>query len=86
MMKFYGTMLCPDCLRAREALNAAGVLFEYVDITVSMKNMREFLRLRDSSRVFDEVRRAGSVGIPCFLKEDGTVLLGAKQLLEEARG
>ena len=33
MMKFYGTMVCPDCVKAREALNAAGVLFDYVDIT-----------------------------------------------------
>ena len=39
MMKFYGTMVCPDCVKAREALNAAGVLFDYVDITVSTANM-----------------------------------------------
>lgn len=86
MMKFYGTMICPDCLRAREALNAAGVLFEYVDITVSTKNMREFLRLRDSEKAFEAVRKAGSIGIPCFLKDDGTVLLDPAQLLEEAKG
>ena len=43
MMKFYGTMVCPDCVKAREALNAAGVLFDYVDITVSTANMKEFL-------------------------------------------
>ena len=35
MMKFYGTMVCKDCLEAREHLNAAGVLFDYVDISVS---------------------------------------------------
>lgn len=48
MMKFYGTMVCPDCVKAREALNAAGVLFDYVDITVSTANMKEFLYLRDT--------------------------------------
>ena len=56
MMKFYGTMICKHCVEAREALNAAGVLFEYVDITVSTKNMREFLHLRDTHKEFDEVR------------------------------
>ena len=45
MMKFYGTMVCKECLEARERLNAAGVLFDYVDISVSTGNMKEFLHL-----------------------------------------
>lgn len=86
MMKFYGTMVCKDCLEAREHLNAAGVLFDYVDISVSTGNMKEFLRLRDTRKEFDDVKKHGSIGIPCFLKDDGTVIIGASQLLKEARG
>ena len=86
MMKFYGTMVCKDCLEAREHLNAAGVLFDYVDIYVSTGNMKEFLRLRDTRKEFDDVKKNGSIGIPCFLKDDGTVIIGASQLLKEARG
>ena len=85
MMKFYGTMICQDCVNAREALNAAGVLFDYVDITVSTKNMREFLHLRDTCKEFDEVRKQGRIGVPCFLKEDGTVIVGAQTLLDAAQ-
>ena len=64
-MKFYGTMICPDCLKAREMLPAAGVEFEYVDITVSTKNMKEFLALRDTRAEFAQVRAEGRIGIPC---------------------
>ncbi len=85
MMKFYGTMVCQDCVKAREALNAAGVLFDYVDISVSTNNMREFLHLRDTRKEFDAVRKAGSIGVPCFLKDDGTVIVGAESLLAAAR-
>lgn len=85
MMKFYGTMICPHCVKAREELNAAGVLFDYIDITVSTANMKEFLRLRDTRGEFDGVREEGKIGVPCFLKEDGTLILDAETLLKEGR-
>lgn len=85
MMKFYGTMICKHCVEAREALNAAGVLFEYVDITVSTKNMREFLHLRDTHKEFDAVREQGRIGVPCFVKDDGTLILDAQTLLDAAQ-
>ena len=85
MMKFYGTIVCPDCVKAREALNAAGVLFDYVDITVSTANMKEFLYLRDTHREFDAVKKAGAIGVPCFLQEDGSVVLDPQTLLEAAQ-
>lgn len=83
MMKFYGTMICQDCLRAREALPAAGVPFDFVDITASVGNLREFMRLRDGNVAFDEARAAGHIGIPCFLKDDGTVIVGMEQFLTD---
>ena len=85
MMKFYGTMVCPDCVKTREALNAAGVLLDYVDITVSTANMKECLHRRDTRKEFDAVKKAGSIGVPCFLKEDGSVILDSRTLLEAAQ-
>ena len=85
MMKFYGTMVCPDCVKAREALNAAGVLFDYVDITVSTANMKEFLYLRDTHRELDAVKKAGAIGVPCLLQEDGSEVLDPQTLLEAAQ-
>lgn len=85
MMKFYGTMLCKDCLEAREALNAAGVLFDYVDITTNIANLKDFLRLRDGSDAFDAVRKGGSIGIPCYVMDDGSVCLDTAALLKGAQ-
>ena len=46
------------------------------------KNMKEFLALRDTRAEFAQVRAEGRIGIPCFLKEDGSIILDAKALLE----
>ena len=38
-----------------------------------MLGMKEFLRLRDSSPVFDVCRENGSIGIPAIVRGDGSV-------------
>ena len=86
MMKFYGTMICKECLEAREWLPAAGIQFEYADITVDIANMKEFLHLRDTRKEFDAVKKQGGIGIPCFVKDDGSIVIGVKNLLEETKG
>lgn len=75
MLRIYGSLLCPDCVRCKEELTAAGIEFEYLDFADSILHLKEFLKIRDSNAVFDDVRRDGSIGIPCILREDGTVLL-----------
>ena len=37
------------------------------------RNLKEFLRLRDSHPAFDRVKMLGNIGIPCFLYSDGSV-------------
>lgn len=75
MLKIYGSMLCPDCVACRENFDRAGVEYEYLDFSDNLKNLKEFLAIRDADPVFDNVRKAGSIGIPCILREDGTVTL-----------
>ena len=75
MLKIYGSMLCPDCVRCKEELAAAGVEFTYLDFADSIVNLKEFLRIRDHHRIFNEVRQAGSIGIPCIVKENGEITL-----------
>ena len=74
-MKIYGSMLCPDCVRCREELDKAGIPYEYLDFGDNLKNLKEFLAIRDGNPLFDEIRREGKIGIPCIVKEDGTVSL-----------
>lgn len=73
MLKIYGSMLCPDCLECREDLEKAGVEYEFLDFAESLKNLKEFLKIRDNSDLFDTARAEGKIGIPCIVREDETV-------------
>ena len=75
MLKIYGSMLCPDCVKCREDLDKAGVDYEYLDFSDSLKNLKEFLAIRDSSVLFNEVREKGAIGIPCIVDEKGNISL-----------
>ncbi len=75
MIKLYGMHICPDCEQAREQLLFAGVDFEFLDFADSTANLKEFLKIRDTSPLFEEVRREGKIGIPCFVLPCGEVTL-----------
>ena len=81
MLKIYGSMLCPDCVKCREDLDQAGVAYEYRDFSDSLKNLKEFLALRDANPVFAEIRADGKIGIPCILDEQGNVSLDWEQYM-----
>ena len=74
MIKIYGIGTCPDCTQVEEQVKG-NAKYELVDIGTHVKYLKEFLRLRDNNPLFDECKRTGSIGIPCFLLEDGTVTL-----------
>ena len=80
MLKIYGSMLCPDCVQCRADLDRAGVAYEYLDFSENLKNLKEFLVLRESS-LFDPVRAEGKIGIPCIVTGDGTVTLSWEDFL-----
>ena len=75
MLKIYGSMLCPDCVKCCQELKEAEIPFEYCDFADSILHLKEFLKMRDEQPVFAEVRAAGKIGIPCILREDGTIML-----------
>lgn len=81
MLKIYGSMLCPDCVQCREDLDRAGILYEYLDFSESLKNLKEFLKLRDESDLFAEAKKNGGIGIPCIVTEDGAVHLDWEQFM-----
>ena len=81
MLKIYGSMLCKDCVQCREELDKAGVAYEYLDFADELKNLKEFLAIRDSDPQFDEVRQRGGIGIPCIVTEEGNILLDWQTLM-----
>ncbi len=83
MLKVYGSMLCPDCVNLKKNLDEYQIGYEFTDICVSMKNLKEFLKLRDGNELFDDVRKNGMVGIPAIMREDGSTTLDWKNLIRE---
>ena len=75
MLKIYTSPMCPDCRECKVNFDHHGIAYEAVDINESLRNLKEFLALRDHSAVFDVCREKGSIGIPALLDEDGSVTL-----------
>lgn len=71
-MKVYGADICIDCRNYKAIQKRRGFEAEYIDIIENTTNMKEFLRIRDIDPLFEEVRERGGIGIPLFVREDGT--------------
>ena len=82
MLKIYGSMLCPDCVNCCRELKEANVEYEFCDFAESLLNLKEFFFLFDGSGAFEEVRAAGKIGIPCILREDGSLTLDWQEFLK----
>ena len=65
---------CPDCTYVEEQVKGKSN-YEIIDIGAHVRNLQAFLKLRDNNAVFDEAKRTGAAGIPCFVLEDGRVSL-----------
>lgn len=75
MLKIYGSRLCPDCVKCVADLTAAGVEFEYLDFSEDLHSLKAFLALRDEVPLFAEIRAGDKIGIPCLVRDDGSVTL-----------
>ena len=81
MLKVYGMKICPDTVECCEALTRAGVEYEFLDFAEKTANLKAFLKLRDSSPLFDSVRQEGGIGIPCIQREDGSITFGWEEFM-----
>lgn len=69
----------------KEFLSKNGIEFEYVDITDSMRNLKIYLRLRDTRPEFDEIKKIGRVGIPFIMINNGEKLIFEKPEISELK-
>ena len=84
MLKIYGSMLCRDCVDCRADLDREKVAYEFLDFAEELVNLKEFLKLREDA-LFDEVKKAGGIGIPCIVREDGTITLDWTEYVSQAK-
>ena len=80
-MKIYGSEMCPDCIECKANLDYYEVPYEFIDINLRLRNLKEFLDLRDHLPVFDHCKEIGDIGLPALVLDDGTVTLRWKELL-----
>ena len=80
-MKVYGSDICIDCRNYKALASGRKLEAAYIDITESTLNLREFLHIRDTQPLFDEVRSRGGIGIPLFVHEDGRMTLELDEAL-----
>lgn len=79
MIKIYGMPSCPDCAFIHNQITNKENKYEFIDIGSNVIKLKEFLKLRDNNPIFDNAKANGQIGIPCFLFEDGTISLDAKE-------
>ena len=77
MTKIYVMESCPDCTEVK-ALYSNRPDYELIDIGHQARSLKEFLALRDQHPAFVKVRERGNIGIPCFVREDGSVAISLK--------
>jgi len=71
---------CPDCIQAKQQYGD-NPDYEIIDIGKQAKTLKEFLALRDNHHAFAKVRERGTIGIPCFVKDNGEVVISLKHYL-----
>lgn len=75
MVKIYGSELCPDCVECKYNFDINNLEYESIDINKELKNLKAFLKLRDTEDAFKDIIGSGSIGIPALVLPDGTVTL-----------
>lgn len=80
-MKIYGSMLCKDCIQCRNDLDEKEIAYDFLDFGQELKNLKEFLQLREGNELFDGVRAEGGIGIPCIVREDGSLTLSWEEFM-----
>lgn len=69
----------------KEFLSNNEISYEYIDITDSMRNLKIYLKLRDTRPEFAEIKNSGRVGIPFIMFGNGEKLIFEQPDLEELR-
>ncbi len=69
----------------KEFLSNNGIDYEYIDITDSMRNLKIYLKLRDTRPEFDEIKKLGRVGIPFIMVGNGEKLIFEQPEPDELR-
>lgn len=77
-----GSHLCPDTLAALNKLSAVGADIDFKDILSCHADLKEYLKLRDSNALYEEIRGTERLGIPCFILANNELTMDINKALE----
>lgn len=84
MLKVYGSHFCPYTLECIRKYNAAGVQYEFHDISEGLMDLKTYLRIRDENdEEFAGPKAEGKLGIPFLVKDNGEVSHDWRSLVKE---
>ena len=75
MLKVYGSDMCPDCRECKKNFDLYHVDYEFIDICASLKDLKDFLILRDEDPIFERCKEDHDIGLPALINEEGGVFL-----------
>lgn len=76
-----GSHLCPDTLYALHHLTAIDADVTFQDILSCHAALQSYLKIRETSELYSAIRGTERLGIPCFVKEAGTMTLALDDIL-----
>ena len=84
MLKILGTMQCKDCVACCEAFDREKIEYTFCDFRDDLAYLKEFLKYRDREPDFEQAKTDGGIGIPCIIREDGTITLDWESYVSQA--
>ncbi|MBK0348082.1 glutaredoxin [Aerococcaceae bacterium zg-ZJ1578] len=78
----YFSDTCPDTAPFVTMLQELGVVYDEVNITSSIPNLKHFLSLRDTREEFDAKKALNQVGIPVLVTEEAQLIFDETTLRE----
>ncbi len=82
-IKVFGSNVCPGTMRFLSILTENKVMPVFVNVTGSIDHLKAFIKFRDNSPLFDNVRGTGGIGFPVIQLEDGTYTRDANKVLKD---
>ena len=67
----FGTRNCPDVRAALKEAAEKGIELDFRNFDEDITALKAFIRMRDASPRFDQIKKDGAIGIPCFLDAAG---------------
>lgn len=79
----YGSNICPGTLRFLSILTTRGVMPNFVNVTGSIGALKDFIYIRDTHEIFEDIRGTGRIGFPLLQMEDGSYTRDVNGVLEK---